>query len=188
MDYLVGETLQARLRRGRLSPDAALAISEQIALGLRAIHAAGVLHLDIKASNVMLGEEQPTTATILDFGLAREARRTRHGRVRPLTGSLPYMPPEQILGDPPSRQNDIFAFGVVLFQMLTAELPFPMAQPSTPSSIVKRLAAIALPPSSLAPDIPAWLDELVLRCLAEPERRPHDTSEVLAALAARCAR
>ena len=185
MDYLAGETLQARLRQGPLSLGAALASSEQILLGLRAIHEAGVLHLDIKASNVMLGEDEPATATILDFGLAREARHTRDGRVRPLTGSLPYMPPEQILGDPPSRQNDIFAFAVVLFQMLTAELPFPMAQPSTPSSIVKRLAAHAQPPSSLASDVPPWLDELVLRCLSEPERRPRDTSEVLAALAAR---
>lgn len=185
MDYLPGETLQARLRQGRLSSEAALGISEQILLGLRAVHEAGVLHLDIKASNVMLGEESPAAATILDFGLAREARHTRDGRVRPLTGSLPYMPPEQILGDPPSRQNDVFAFGVVLFQMLTADLPFPMAQPSTPSTIVKRLAAHAQPPSCLAPDVPPWLDELVLRCLSEPERRPRDTSEVLAALAAR---
>jgi serine/threonine protein kinase len=184
MDYLAGETLQERLRRGPLSSAAALAISEQILLGLRAVHDAGVLHLDIKASNVMLGEDTPTTATILDFGLAREAHRTRDGRVRPLTGSLPYMPPEQILGDPPSQQNDVFAFGVVLFQMLTAELPFPMAQPSTPSSIVKRLAAHAQPPSSLAPDVPPWLDGLVSSCLSEPERRPRDASEVLAALAA----
>lgn len=185
MDYIPGETLQARLRQGRLTAETALAIAEQLVLGLRAIHEVGVLHLDIKASNVMLGEEEPATATILDFGLAREARRARDGRVRPLTGSLPYMPPEQILGNPPSAQNDIFAFGVVLFQMLTAELPFPMAQPSTPSSIVKRLAAHAQPPSCLAPDVPRWLDGLVLRCLSEPERRPCDASEVLAALAAR---
>jgi serine/threonine protein kinase len=185
MDFVAGETLQARLRSGALGVLDASAIAEQILLGLRAIHEAGVLHLDVKASNVMLGPDRPSTATILDFGLARDARRTLDGRVRPLTGSLPYMPPEQILGDPPSRQNDIFAFGVVLFQMLTADLPFPMAQPSTPSSIVKRLAAHARPPSTRAADVPAWLDRLVLRCLAEPDHRPRDTNEVLAALAER---
>ena len=185
MDFQDGETLQARLRQRPLRCDEALPIAEQILLGLRAIHDAGVLHLDIKASNVMLGTAERNQAIILDFGLAREAHRMHEGRVRPLTGSLPYMPPEQILGDPPSRQNDVFAFGVVLFQMLTAELPFPMAQPSTPSSIVERLAAHAQAPSTLAAGVPEWLDRLVLRCLAEPGERPRDAGEVLGRLAAR---
>ncbi|HWO08947.1 MAG TPA: serine/threonine-protein kinase [Polyangiaceae bacterium] len=183
MDYVAGETLHARLRRGPLDVPAALEIGRQLLLGLHAIHEAGVLHLDVKASNVMLGEGAAGPAVILDFGLAR-TRESRGGRVRPLIGSLPYMSPEQILGEPPSCQNDVFAFGVVLFQMLTAELPFPVAQPSAPSSIVKRLTAHALPPSALARDVPPWLDRVVLGCLAEPERRPHDTSRVLAALAA----
>jgi len=74
---------------------------------------------------------------------------------------------------------------VVLFQMLTSELPFPMAQPSTASSIVERLTAHARAPSSVAAGIPPWLDRLVLRCMSEPERRPHDAGEVLGALAAR---
>lgn len=185
MDYIEGETLQARLRGGPLTVAETRALGEQVLLGLNAIHEAGVLHLDIKASNIMLRSGTTPRAVILDFGLACHLREQRHEhRPGPLTGSLPYMPPEQILGEPPSHLNDVFAFGVVLFQMLTAELPFPMAQPSTPSSIVERLAAHAHAPSTVAAGVPPWLDRLVLRCLAEPERRPRGASDLLAALAA----
>jgi serine/threonine-protein kinase len=84
-------------------------------------------------------------------------------------------------------QNDIFAFGVVLFQMLTLELPFPSAQPSVVSSIVQRLTAHAPPPSHLNPDVPPWLDEIVASCLAEPEQRYPDVDALLEALGSRTA-
>ncbi len=172
MQYVDGETLTERVRRAPLSIDAALTIARQLLDGLAAVHDAGVLHLDIKGSNVMLPHAEPLRPIILDFGLARRSSVGAPAqRVRPLTGSLAYMPPEQILGRAPNVQNDVFAFGVVLFQMLTRELPFPAAQRTTASSIVQRLSAQAPLPSSIEPHVVDWLDELVLNCLAGPERR-----------------
>lgn len=183
MDLIAGDTLNERLLRGPLSLDDSLHIARQLLHGLRAIHAAGVLHLDIKSSNVMLCPGSAKHAIILDFGLARAAVSTsRARRVRPLTGSLAYMSPEQILGRCPSVQNDVFAFGVVLFQMLTGELPFPSAQPSTTSSIVRRLSARAPRPSQLAHHLPPWLDQLVLGCMTNPEHRFANIDAVLEAL------
>ena len=101
--------------------------------------------------------------------------------MRPLTGSLAYMPPEQILGRDPGAQNDVFAFGVVLFQMLTGTLPFPVA-PSTRSSIVERLTAHAPKPSSVVRRLPRWLDEVVLGCLAEQEERFSSVDAVMEGL------
>lgn len=183
MEFIEGITLNERLLRGALPIDTSLRIAREVLGGLRAIHAAGVLHLDIKSSNVMLGHGCPNRAVILDFGLARPAGvASRACRVRPLTGSLPYMPPEQILGRCPSAQNDVFAFGVVLFQMLTGELPFPSSQPSTTSSIVRRLSARAPRPSQLASHIPRWLDDVVLGCTTQPEHRFASVDAVLEAL------
>jgi eukaryotic-like serine/threonine-protein kinase len=171
MEYIDGETLNERLWQRALSLQESLEIARQLLLGMQAIHRAGVLHLDIKSSNVML-RRGCQHAVILDFGLARRASEgTRPERMRPLTGSLAYMPPEQILGQTPSEQNDIFAFGVVLFQMLTRELPFPATQPSTASNIARRLTAVAPAPSEIVTGVPGWLDEIVMGCLAEPGRR-----------------
>jgi eukaryotic-like serine/threonine-protein kinase len=183
MEFIEGVSLNERLLRGPLSIEDSLRVAGQILSGLRAIHAAGVLHLDIKSSNVMLDRSSPSRAVILDFGLARPVlAASRARRVRPLTGSLPYMPPEQILGRSPSVQNDVFAFGVVLFQMLTGELPFPSAQPSTTSSIVRRLSARAPRPSQLAPRVPRWLDDVVLGCTTQPEHRFASVEAVVEAL------
>lgn len=185
MEYIDGHTLHERLARATLSMDEVLAISEQVLRGLGAIHDAGVLHLDLKSSNVMLRRSGEHQAVIVDFGLARGALpRGRNGRHHALTGSLPYMPPEQILGRAPSRQNDVFAFGVVLFQMLTGQLPFPTTHPST-SSIVRRLVARAPRPSELNPHLPRWLDDVVRTCLADQENRFKDVYAVLAALPSR---
>jgi eukaryotic-like serine/threonine-protein kinase len=182
MEFIEGDTLQERLRQEPLPLDETLHIARQLLLGIRAIHHAGVLHLDIKSSNVMLRRDGPG-AVILDFGLARRATDgTRPERMRPLTGSLAYMPPEQILGQTPSVQNDIFAFGVVLFQMLTGELPFPAAQPYTATTIAERLMARAPAPSELMAGVPGWLDEVVRRCLAEPGGRFRDVDGLIEAL------
>ncbi len=181
MEYIEGESLNERLVQP-LAIDETLQVARGLLLGIQAIHQAGVLHLDIKSSNVML-RRHSREAVILDFGLARRATDgARPERTRPLTGSLAYMPPEQILGHAPSVQNDIFAFGVVLFQMLTGGLPFATTQPSTASTIADRLTATAPAPSELVAGVPRWLDELVFTCLAEPANRFFDVEQVLAAL------
>jgi serine/threonine protein kinase len=106
----------------------------------------------------------------------------RQRGTRPLTGSLAYMPPEQILGRSPGFRNDVFAFGVVLFQMLTGRLPFPATQPAAASSLVRRLTAEAPPPSQIVPALPRWLDEVVRTCLAGQDLRFQDVEAVLEVL------
>jgi hypothetical protein len=183
MEYIDGETLSERLLHGPLPTAEALLLAEQLLLGLSAIHDANVLHLDLKSSNVMLSASSARRAIILDFGLARRASRcSPQEGVRPVTGSLAYMPPEQILGLAPSARNDVFAFGVVLFQMLTARLPFPAAEPSLHSSLVRRLSAHAPDPSQVVADVPLWLDRVVSCCLADHEHRYADAAAVLRAL------
>jgi len=184
MDLIQGETLSARLAARAVSTAEALSLARELLVGLRAIHQAGVLHLDFKSSNVMLcegaGSPRPV---ILDFGLARAVlHRPAKRRRRALAGSLAYMPPEQLLGRVPDCRNDVFAFGVVLFEMLTQRLPFSTAQSSLQSSIVHRLAAHAPRPSALVSSVPKWLDEVVSRCLAEPEQRYPDVDAVMSAL------
>jgi Protein kinase domain len=186
MDLIQGETLSARLAARAFSMAEALSLAHELLVGLRAIHQAGVLHLDFKSSNVMLRDDAGSPRpVILDFGLARAVL---HGpskrRRRALAGSLAYMPPEQLLGRLPDCRNDVFAFGVVLFEMLTLRLPFSTAQSSLQSSIVQRLAAHAPRPSALVSRVPRWLDEVVGRCLAEPEQRYPDIDAVMAALCA----
>ncbi len=126
MRFLPGETLAARIRRqGHIALPEATRIVSQVAAGLAAAHRAGILHRDIKASNIMLdGAGAEVFACVTDFGLAR----TNKGDSTVMTvggvaGTLGYMAPELFYGDAPSPASDVFAFGVVIYQMLTGRMP-----------------------------------------------------------------
>jgi serine/threonine protein kinase len=184
MDLIEGETLHERLRGGPLALHHSLDIARQLLLGIQAIHRAGVLHLDIKSNNIMLRRAPALHAVILDFGLARcTPSGSNDERIRPLRGSLSYIPPEQIVGVSPSVQNDIFAFGVVFFQMLTGELPFTNGQGTLASNVAERLTAKAPAPSQIVSTLPEPIDELVRRCLAQRGERFGDVEAVLGAIA-----
>jgi len=191
MELLPGETLAERLTRaGRLSPADALPLVEQMADALGAAHEAGVIHRDFKSGNVMLVPDprRPggTRVVVTDFGLARSSR--RDGRsAAPLTeteavlGTPDYMAPEQIEGKELTPAADIYALGIVMFEMVTGEPPF---EGDTPLSVALRKLKEAAPsPRKGAPDLPAAWDRTILRCL---ERLPGDryasTAEVVAAL------
>ncbi len=132
MEFLPGETLAARLLRGRLPAAEAIPLALQIVDGLAAAHRAGIIHRDLKPANIMV---TPTGARLLDFGLARsrlprlpvgglQAESGTFPEVGPLVGTLPYMAPEQLEGADADEQTDVFAFGVVLFEMLTGRRAF----------------------------------------------------------------
>ena len=173
MEFLDGETLAARLKRtGPLDPELALVSARQIALGLDAAHAAGIVHRDIKPANIMLvaisnGSVQQTRAVITDFGLARinplhpsiMASAFSHGGT---VGTLAYMAPEQFRpGSPVSTATDVYAFGLVLFEMVTGARAFPSA--NLLSGIAQRLAGPPPSPRSITPELPqAW--EAVIEC------------------------
>ena len=198
VDYLVfelveGELLAAQLDRGPLPIDEALQRGAEIATALAAAHRGGVLHRDLKPANVMVA---PTGAKLLDFGLAKlavaspapleagESMEDEGSLTRPgmLLGTVPYMTPEQIEGRPVDARTDVFALGVVLFEMLTGERPF------TGETTMALVAAILErePPavSTFRPQVPAALDRTVARCLAkDPDRRWQSAADLADELA-----
>lgn len=190
MEYLDGETLAARLaRRGRLPSREAVPIAEQIASALAAAHGAGVIHRDLKAHNVMLvkathGEK----AVVTDFGVAvldpevsgcEDAWPTGLGL---LLGTPAYMAPEQVRDEWITAATDIYALGVLLYEILTGSLPF--VGPTAQSIAAMRLSEDPVPPREIVPDLEPWLERVVLRCMErEPGDRFGSAAEVLEALA-----
>jgi hypothetical protein len=181
MELVTGGTLQNLMRaRGRVDQYAAAKIAAGIADGLEAAHIRGVLHRDLKPDNVLLdGEGQ---AKIADFGIARLAAATAITRTGELLGTPHYLAPEQMSGDVVDERADIYALGVILYEMLTGARP---TGGTTPSEIVsRRLRLDPRPPSRLVPLAPA-LNGLVLRTLArDPARRPRRAADLRAALLA----
>jgi len=172
MELLEGETLRQRMERGRFKSDEALPIVEQMVAGLDAAHSAGIVHRDFKPANVFLvpeGDRQRVVIT--DFGLARPGGSVDHDvtGTGEVVGTPAYMAPEQLEGGELSSATDIYALGLVMYEMLTGIRAF---DGGTAFQIaVKRLQEDPASPSVHLPDInPRW-EACIMRCL---ERRPED--------------
>ncbi len=188
MELLRGETLDHRIRRQKqLSPEEALPLIEQMAAGLHAAHQAGVVHRDFKSNNVILMEQSSpgsaTRAVITDFGLARSAISGGES----LTGTLDmlgtpaFMAPEQLDGGEITPATDVYALGIVIYQMLTGKLPF--SGESAISMALKRLTAPAPSPREIVPGLRREWEAAVLRCMERnPENRFASADEVVKAL------
>jgi eukaryotic-like serine/threonine-protein kinase len=187
MEYLEGETLAERLARGRLSFDLCLRYGLEIAEALAAAHAAGVVHRDLKPANVML---TPGGAKLLDFGLAKsriEAPAAGLSGVAtgdPLTGAgktpgtLQYMAPEQLEGAEADARSDIFAFGLVLYEMITGRRAFEARSPA--ALIVRVLDSDPAPMHAVVGPLPEALEFTVSTCLAkDPAARWQSAHDVL---------
>lgn len=175
MELLEGETLAEKLERdGSLPPVDVLAIARQLCNGLAAAHAAGIVHRDLKPGNIFLA---PGRAVIIDFGLAAAIPNASLSAASAVIGTLAYMSPEQLEGEPATERSDLFSLGVVLYEMLTGRKPHPAKSPF-------RLAAQKqrenfAPPSATAPRLPAVWEEVVTRCLrARPEHRFASVAEL----------
>jgi hypothetical protein len=185
MEYLEGHTLRHRLRHGLPSLPQVFGIARQLLIGLAAIHDAGVLHRDFKSENVMLRLPGNGTgqAVIMDFGLAQSLDEA--ASLGPLTGigagSHGYMAPEQIDNLPLGPETDLFAFGVVMYEMLTGRLPFARdGLQTTTSSLPDQVPP---PPSQIRADLPPELDAFVLKCLSVcPSHRYRTAERALVAL------
>jgi serine/threonine protein kinase len=188
MEFIDGESLGRRLKAGPLPIAEASAIARQLLAGLAAAHEAGVLHRDFKSDNVMLRREAGAgqEVVITDFGLARVLDPRGPAGISDsahMVGSPAYMAPEQVMGHELGAETDVFAFGVVFFEMLTGKLPF--EGESAIVAAMNRLSQAAQPPSSLCEGLPRRFDEFVLKCLRrERKRRFADARSALAALEA----
>ena len=184
MELLAGETLAARIHKGgRFDPGAALPIVEQMTAALAAAHAVGVVHRDFKSHNVILVGNR---AVVTDFGLARAAAGEPAGAVTSdsgrLIGTPHYMAPEQVEGSAVGPPADVYALGVVLFEMMTGALPF--EGDTAMATAVRRLTTPAPSPRQFAPKLDARWEKVILACLArEPQLRPPGARAVYEQLA-----
>jgi len=176
MEYLPGITLRDLLQEyGSLTAEQTLDISEAVLSGLAAAHKAGIVHRDLKPENVLLADDG--RIKIGDFGLARAATaNTATGAA--LLGTVAYLSPELVTRGVADTRSDIYAVGIMMYEMLTGEQPFTGEQPM---QIAYQHANDAVPtPSSRNPRVPAELDELVLWATTrDPEQRPRDARAML---------
>jgi tetratricopeptide (TPR) repeat protein/tRNA A-37 threonylcarbamoyl transferase component Bud32 len=191
MELLEGETLSARLRRGGpLPPDEALPIARQICLGLEAAHQVGIIHRDLKPGNVVLVPARGgVRAVVTDFGLARlePGHPADHPGAPTLTvagglvGTPAYLAPEQLEGGEITTAVDIYALGIVLYEVATGTVPF--LGDSLLATAVKRLKENPVSPRTHAPNLDRRWEAAILRCLErEPAARFASPLEVFAAL------
>jgi serine/threonine protein kinase len=187
MRYVAGSDLAKRVaREGRLEPAEAAALIAQVANGLDAIHAAGLVHRDVKPANVLLsGGEGAEHAYITDFGVARNVATnsglTQTGR---FVGTLDYVAPEQISGGEVDAQVDVYALGCLLYKLLTGEVPFP--KDGEAARLYAHLNDPPPSPSLFVPRVSMALDDVVIRAMSKPpeDRYPSAGDLGRAALAA----
>ncbi len=188
MEYLEGETLARRLRKGPLPLGQALELGAQIADALARAHRHGIVHRDLKPSNVMLTKDG---AKLLDFGLATlrpdpvpvtaasAVLSTATIQTTPgvVMGTVPYMAPEQLEGKDTDGRTDLFAFGGMLYEMLTGRRAFPGENEASVASAI--LTSHPSAPSTVAPATPPLVDRLVHDCLSKsPDERPDSARDV----------
>lgn len=171
-----GETLSGRLKRGPLPPDEALGVARKIADALARAHSLGIIHRDLKAENIMIAWDGQVK--VMDFGLARLLGSTHVTAPGSLVGTFAYMSPEQINQEEVNARSDIFSFGILLYEMLTGELPFKGATiGEILSAILTRQPA---PMRSLNPNVPQYLEKIVDHLLRkDPRDRYASMAEVL---------
>lgn len=170
MELLHGETLADYLRRAGRAPDSdARRWLAQIAAGLDAAHGAGVVHRDLKPGNILLcADAAPPRAVITDFGLAIWAAGAAAGDAAPtrLIGTLAYMAPEQLAGEEPTAASDIYAFGLVGYELVTGQAAYAGRGPL--AGVLQRWQGSYTPPSELVPELGSGWDRLIAACLREP--------------------
>jgi serine/threonine protein kinase len=160
-EWIDGRSLEDLLDDAPRSPSDVARIGAALADALHSLHQQGVIHLDVKPENAILRSDG--TLVLIDYGFAHHvghpdllAEETSFA-----VGSAPFVSPEQILGSREDRRSDIFALGVVLYELATGKLPF--GEPD--SDVRNRLWLEPVPPTALAPSVPPWMQEIILRCL-----------------------
>jgi serine/threonine-protein kinase len=185
MEFIDGPSLKALIQSGRaIAPARIVAILRQVASALATAHKHNIIHRDLKPHNIMLatapdGSEQ---AKLVDFGIAKTFdEATQLTSLGGALGTPYYMSPEQIEGRAVDARTDLYALGIILYEMLVGEVPF--ADQSTPAVLVKQLKERPVPPSMKNPAVPPALEAIALRCLEkDPEQRYQSADEFATAL------
>jgi serine/threonine protein kinase len=180
MEYVRGEDLKSVIKRMKvLAPGTAVSIARQVAEGLGEAHRLGVVHRDLKPSNVMIDKDG--NAKIMDFGIARSLAGGGITAAGAIVGTPEYMSPEQVEGTPADQRADLYALGIMLFEMVTGQPPF---EGETPLAIA-HMHKYEPPtdPQTLNPQVPKDLSKFILRCLEKvPEKRYQTAEEFLTGL------
>lgn len=179
MEYLVGETLQQRLDRGQHEDAQTLAqLGAAMARAAHSLHRQNCCHLDLKPANVLMRPDGQ--AVLLDFGLSCHAHYPDllAEELRRAVGSPAWIAPEQVVGVRGDPRSDIFAIGVILYELATGELPF--GAPQTAGGLRQRLWMDPPPPRRHRPELPEWLQEIILRCLAPAAAQRYASAALLA--------
>jgi WD40 repeat protein/serine/threonine protein kinase/DNA-binding XRE family transcriptional regulator len=170
MRWLRGGSLETRLKDGPLPLDAVTPMLTQIGTALHAAHQAGVIHRDLKPANILLDPEQ--NAYLADFGVAKDLSLTGHTQDGAIVGSPAYFSPEQINAEPIKPQADIYCLGIMLYELLTGQKPFPGP---TPLAYIQQHLSESLPPlAEHNPALPPALDDVLAHATAKnpAERYP----------------
>ena len=181
MELLTGPTLSERLTSGPLEPREALTIGAQVASAVAAAHAHGLVHRDIKPTNIVL---TPGGAKVLDFGIAAFTGASDVDPDEVVLGTPAYLAPERMVADSVSPATDVFALGVLMYRLLTRDLPWPAETPSETIRAHESVEPVPLPPLT---GVPADVHAICRRCLdKDPHLRP-SAAEVAVVLAAAAA-
>jgi len=178
MEFIPGETLKQKVsRQGPLGTREVLLIGSQIAEGLAAAHAQGLIHRDIKPGNILIDDARYPLIKITDFGLARAADDASLSHSKILAGTPMYMSPEQANGGPLDHRADLFSLGSVLYTLCTGKAPFGA---DNTLAVIKRVAESSPSPiQEIVPGVPQWLCEIISRLHAKkPENRIGTAKEV----------
>ena len=176
MDCYEGETLKKKIERGQIKTDEAIDIIVQVATGLQKAHEKGIIHRDIKPANIFITNDG--VVKILDFGLAKLSGQTMMTKMGETVGTIAYMSPEQTRGELVDNRTDIWSLGVVLYEMITGNLPFKGDYDS--AMIYSILNDMPKPLMGLRTEVQIELERVIFKALSKnPEERYQHIDEML---------
>jgi eukaryotic-like serine/threonine-protein kinase len=184
MQYVGGETLDARMKKTPLALPEILSISNQVAEALSEAHAHGIIHRDIKPANIIVSARGQ--AKVMDFGLAKSVPRALDSEAKTqsmltdpgtVLGTLPYMSPEQVRGEEVDLRSDLFSFGTMVYEMVSGRQPFAGASAAATASAI--LTHEPLPLIRFAPDVPDELQRIVRKCLDKDREHRYQSARDL---------
>src|SRR5713226_1615295 len=180
MEFVEGEDLRGLMhQKGKLAPEEAVEIMQQVCRALEAAHSVGIIHRDLKPQNIM--RDKTGRVLVMDFGLARTLEGDGMTQTGALVGTMDYMSPEQALGKDLDQRSDLFALGLIFYELLTGKMPY--KADSVVASLLKRTQERAAPVSSHDGTIPKALSDIVGKCMdPDVKMRYQSSAEILADL------